>query len=131
MLYSFFFKAADYRMINPYIAVLITILVSIGIAVLMIGVTSLLGPKITSKSKGEPFEAGSVPLTPVKRRMHAKFYLIAALFVMFDVEVLFMYPWAVEFRNLGMFGFVAMSIFLLILTLGLVYEWKKGALEWT
>ncbi len=118
-------------MINPYIAVLITLVISVLIAYLMIGLTSYLGPKSTNKSKEEPFETGSVPLTPVKRRMNAKFYLVAVLFVIFDVEVVILYPWAVRARELGLAGFVAVSIFLLILTLGLVYEWKKGVLEWT
>jgi NADH-quinone oxidoreductase subunit A len=116
-------------MINPYIAVLITLLASIGLSYLMIGLTSYLGPKVTSKVKMDPFECGSEPLTPVKRRLSVKFYLIAALFGMFDIEVVFLYPWAVAFRELGILGFVEMTVFLLILGAGLAYAWRKGALE--
>jgi NADH-quinone oxidoreductase subunit A len=116
-------------MINPYVAVLITLAFTVGLAYAMIGLTSYLGPKVYSKIKMDPFETGSNPLTPVKRRLSVKFYLIAALFVMFDIEVVFLYPWAVSFRTLGMLGFVEMSVFLLILAAGLAYAWKKGALE--
>ncbi len=116
-------------MINPYIAVLITLILSTALAYLMIGLTSYLGPKVSSKVKMDPFECGSEPLTGVTRRLSVKFYLIAALFVMFDIEVVFLYPWAVAFRELGMLGFIEMTIFLLILGAGLAYAWRKGALE--
>jgi NADH-quinone oxidoreductase subunit A len=118
-------------MIDPYIAILIMFVVSVAIALGLIGLTSYLGPKVLNKVKLEPFECGSESLTPSRRRMSVKFYLVAALFIMFDIEVVFLYPWAVHYRELGMFGFVAAAIFLFILTAGLVYEWKKGALEWT
>lgn len=116
-------------MINPYVAVLLMLAVVILLSFAMIGLTSYLGPKVYSKVKMAPFETGSEPLTPVKRQMSVKFYLIAALFVMFDIEVVFLYPWAVSFRELGMLGFVEMTIFLIILTSGLAYAWRKGALE--
>lgn len=116
-------------MINPYVAVLITLIVAVVIAYAMIGLTSYLGPKVHTKIKGAPFETGSEPLTPVKRRLSVKFYLIAALFVMFDIEVVFLYPWAVAYRDLGVLGFVEMTVFLLILSAGLAFAWKKGALE--
>ncbi len=117
-------------MINPYIAILLVFVIVLALAFAMIGLVSYLGPKVLTKVKLEPFETGSEPLTPVKRRMHVKFYLIAALFIMFDIEVVFLYPWAVHYRELGMLGFLAASLFLFVLTAGLVYEWKKGALEW-
>lgn len=118
-------------MMNPYIAVLLTFAASVFIALLLIGVTSYLGPKVLTRSKLEPFECGSLPLTDVKRRMSVKFYLVAALFVMFDIEVVFLYPWAVNFSRLGLLGFVEVAVFLVILGAGLAYSWKKGALEWT
>lgn len=116
-------------MINPYVAVLITLVAALGLAFAMITLTSYLGPKVYTKIKMAPFETGSNPLTPVKRRLSVKFYLIAALFVMFDIEVVFLYPWAVSFRELGMLGFIEMTVFLVILASGLAYAWKKGALE--
>ena len=80
--------------------------------------------------KAEAFECGNPPSGPAWGRFAVKFYLPAILFIAFDVEVVFMYPWAVLYRRLGLFGFVEMMIFILILGLGLVYVWRKGALEW-
>jgi NADH-quinone oxidoreductase subunit A len=70
------------------------------------------------------------PLGPAQRRMPVKFYLVAVLFILFDIEVIFLYPWAVTFRQLGLFGFIEMLVFVGILLIGYVYAWKKGALEW-
>jgi len=70
------------------------------------------------------------PLGPAQRRMPIKFYLVAVLFILFDIEVIFFYPWAVTFRQLGLFGFIEMLVFVGILLIGYVYAWKKGALEW-
>jgi NADH-quinone oxidoreductase subunit A len=80
--------------------------------------------------KQEPFECGNVSSGPAWGRFSVKFYLAAILFIIFDVEVVFLYPWARLFRRLGMFGFVEMMIFISVLAFGLVYVWRKGALEW-
>src|SRR6266478_2547571 len=82
-------------------------------------------------AKAEAFECGNPPSGPAWGRFSVKFYLTAILFIVFDVEVVFLYPWAVTFRPLGMFGFVEMAIFVLVLALGFVYVWRKGALEWS
>jgi len=97
---------------------------------IFLAVSALLGPRRPSAVKEQPFECGNVSSGPAWGRFSVKFYLTAILFIVFDVEVVFLYPWALQFRRLGVFGFVEMMIFLFVLTLGLVYVWRKGALEW-
>ena len=96
----------------------------------MIVATTLIGPKQKFADKMEPFECGESPIVSPKLRFSIKFYLIAIFFVVFDIEAVFLYPWAVLFKELGMFGFVEMMVFLSILAISLVYVWKRGALEW-
>ena len=112
----------------------VAIVVSFGIAALVVavllGAGALLRPHRPSAIKAEVFECGNPPSGPAWGRFSVKFYLTAILFIVFDVEVVFLYPWAVVFRALGLFGFVEMAIFVFILTLGFVYVWRKGALEW-
>jgi NADH-quinone oxidoreductase subunit A len=99
---------------------------SIGILV----ATSLIGPKKSFPEKMEPFECGESQLVSPKLRFSVKFYLVALFFVIFDIEAVFLYPWAVLFKDLGLFGFVEMMIFIAVLAVGLIYVWKRGALEW-
>jgi len=110
------------------------VLVSFGIAALVVGILlgagALLRPRRPTPVKEEPFECGNPSSGPAWGRFSVKFYLTAILFIVFDVEVVFLYPWAVVFRPLGLFGFVEMAIFVLVLGLGFVYVWRKGALEW-
>jgi len=115
---------------RDFVPVLITFLIVGGFAWFALAVTHILGPKRHSKVKDDTYECGIDYKGDSRTRFSVKFYLVAVLFVLFDLEVVFMYPWAVNFRQLGVFGFVTMSIFLVILTIGLLYEWKKGALEW-
>ncbi len=115
---------------NQYIPVLLMGVVALGIAGAMLGLAELLGPRLTFREKMEPFECGENQIVSPKRRFSVRFYLIAMFFIIFDIEVVFLFPWAVIFRRLGMFGFVEMMIFILMLAAGLVYVWKKGALEW-
>jgi NADH-quinone oxidoreductase subunit A len=117
-------------MLLEYIAIAVMILVATLIAAIAIGLGELLGPKKKSKVKEEPYESGIVPFGPGTRRMPVRFYLIAVLFILFDIEVIFFLPWAVVFRQLGLFGFLEMAVFILVLLVGYVYAWKKGALEW-
>lgn len=88
------------------------------------------GPRSTNPAKVEPFESGNAPRGDARIRFSVQFYLIAMLFLIFDLEVVFLYPWAIYFRQLGIFGLVQMGIFLGILTIGYIYVWKKGALDW-
>lgn len=102
-----------------------------GFLITMLLLASYLGPKNKTVTKQLPFECGSVSIGDVKdQRFNVRFYLVAMLFILFDIEIIFMYPWAVSFRELGWFGFFEMLVFVGILTVGLVYVWKRGALDW-
>jgi NADH-quinone oxidoreductase subunit A len=115
---------------NPYFAVLLLMGIAIFLSVAFVAISQLLGPKRYDKVKYDIYECGVDPIVPTQVRMSVKFYLLAILFLLFDLESAFLYPWAVLFRKLGLFGFVEMLVFLGILLVGLVYAWKKGALEW-
>jgi len=113
-----------------YVPVLIAFGIGGLVVAVLIAAGMFLGPRRSSPVKTTAFECGNPPSGPAWGRFSVKFYLTAILFIVFDVEVVFMYPWAVLFRPLGVFGFVEMSVFILVLALGLVYVWRKGALEW-
>ncbi len=115
---------------HPYLPLLITFGIAGAIVLLLLLAASKIGPKSTNAAKAQPFESGNPPSGDARIRFSVKFYLIAMLFLIFDLEVVFLYPWAIYFRELGMFGLVQMAIFLIILTIGYVYVWKKGALDW-
>lgn len=93
-------------------------------------VAGLLGPRSLSTIKSENFEGGNAPMGSARQRFAVKFYVVALLFIVFDVEAVFLYPWAVNFQALGWFGYVTMAVFAATLVVGLVYIWKKGALDW-
>ena len=93
-------------------------------------ITSRLGPKSVNDIKSAAFECGNPAVGSARQRFAVKFYVVALLFIVFDIEAVFLYPWAVNFKALGWFGYVTMLIFASTLVLGLVYVWKKGALEW-
>ena len=117
-------------MLQDYLPIAVLIALSTIFAVLVVVVGHLLGPKRPTTRKSAPYESGMKPIGPGTRRMPVRFYLIAVLFILFDIEVVFFLPWAVVFRQLGLFGLMEMFIFILILLVGYVYAWKKGALEW-
>jgi NADH-quinone oxidoreductase subunit A len=102
-----------------------------GIVVLaLLLVAQNVGPKSINPAKAEPFESGNPPRGDARVRFSVRFYLVAMLFLIFDLEVVFLYPWAIVFRQLGVFGLIEMGIFLGILLIGFIYVWRKGALEW-
>ena len=118
-------------MLNPYINLIALMVLVAGFLVTLLTLASVLGPKNKTRTKQLPFECGSVSVGEVKdHRFNVRFYLVAMLFILFDIEVIFMYPWALVLRQLGMFGFMQMLSFVLVLTIGLVYVWKKGVLNW-
>ena len=117
-------------MLLEYLAIAIMIALATVVALIAIGMGELFGPKKKSAAKAMPYESGMDPIGEGTRRMPVRFYLIAVLFILFDIEVVFFLPWAVVFRQLGLFGLVEMMIFIVILLVGYVYAWKKGALEW-
>jgi NADH-quinone oxidoreductase subunit A len=113
-----------------YVAIALMVALATIIALIAIGLGTLFGPKKESEAKSMPYESGMNPYGEGTRRMPIRFYLIAVLFILFDIEVVFFLPWAVVFRQLGVFGLMEMIIFIVILLVGYVYAWKKGALEW-
>ncbi len=115
---------------SDYLPVLIILLFAavIGFAPLLLGI--LLRPKRPYPQKLLPYESGILPVGEPRYKFSIKFYIIAMLFVVFDVEVVFLYPWAVAYDKLGIFGFIEMMIFIFILLVGYIYAWKKGALDW-
>jgi len=116
---------------NELIAVLLMVALAGGTGLLILFLSSWLGPKRkTSAIKETPFETGMTPIELPGQRLSIKFYMIAILFVVFDIEIIFLFPWATVFRELGVAGLVSMGIFIAILILGLAYAWKRGALEW-
>ncbi|MFZ5572931.1 MAG: NADH-quinone oxidoreductase subunit A [Thermodesulfobacteriota bacterium] len=115
---------------NEYIPVLMMIFLAAATAAGMIVATTLIGPKKKFADKMEPFECGESQIVSPKQRFSIKFYLVALFFVIFDIEAVFVYPWAVLFKELGMFGFIEMLVFISILAVGLIYVWRRGALEW-
>ena len=117
-------------MLAQYIAIGVLIAVTTVIALIAIGLGMMFGPRNRYGKKNMPYESGMAPIGPGSRRMPVRFYLIAVLFILFDIEVVFFLPWAVAFRQLGLFGLLEMLIFIVILLVGYDYAWKKGALEW-
>ena len=113
-----------------YVAIAVMVVLATLIALIAIGLGGLFGPRKNTEAKNIPYESGILPYGEGTRRMPVRFYLIAVLFILFDIEVIFFLPWAVVFRQLGLFGLIEMVIFIAILLVGYVYAWKKGALEW-
>lgn len=113
-----------------YIAILTTFAFAALVAGIFLGAGALFAPKRPNPVKEEAFECGNPSSGTAWGRFSVKFYLTAILFIVFDVEVVFLYPWAVLYRRLGMFGFVEMTLFVFVLALGFAYIWRKGALEW-
>jgi NADH-quinone oxidoreductase subunit A len=100
------------------------------ICLLLLSLSRFVGPRRPNPVKAQPFECGMEPITEPRTQFSIKFSVIAMLFIIFDIETAFLFPWAVLFRTLGVVGLVEMLFFLLVLTIGLLYAWKRGALEW-
>lgn len=114
----------------PYLPVAIVLLLAGVMAAAIPFLAGLLGPKSASTTKAEPFEGGNAPMGSARQRFAVKFYVVALLFIVFDIEAVFLYPWAVNFRALGWFGYATMAVFASTLVAALAYIWKKGALDW-
>lgn len=117
-------------MLSEYVGFLMMLLLATGVAVGMVTLTTILGPKKKFADKMEPFECGEKQLMSPGKRFSVKFYLVAVLFILFDIEAVFLFPWAILYKRLGVFGFIEMGLFILILGIGLLYVWRKGGLEW-
>ena len=115
---------------SNYVAALVLFGIALAVPIMMVAIASFTAPRKTGIKKLLPFECGNDPVGDARQRFSVKFFIVALLFVLFDIEAVFIYPWAILFKRLGWFGFIEMSVFLFILLLGLFYVWKKGALEW-
>ena len=117
-------------MLADYLPTLLFLIVATGIGVALIIIGNVLGPKRPTAEKLSPYECGFAAFEAARRRFDVRDYLVAILFIVFDLEIAFVFPWAVVFRELGVFGLVEMGVFLALLVIGFAYVWKKGALEW-
>ena len=117
-------------MLGAYLPILVLVVIAVLFGMGSVVFSTLIGQKKPSKVKLAPYECGCEPVGSARERFSIKFYLIAMLFILFDIEAVFLYPWSVIFKRLGMFGLVEMGVFIVILFVGYVYVWKKGALEW-
>jgi NADH-quinone oxidoreductase subunit A len=117
-------------MLGAYLPILLLGLVAFLFGLGSIVMSSLIGQKKITDVKLQPYECGCEPVGTARERFSIKFYLIAMLFILFDIEAVFLYPWAILYKKLGLFGLVEMGLFIVILFVGYIYVWKKGALEW-
>jgi NADH-quinone oxidoreductase subunit A len=115
---------------QSWLSIVIMIALGAGFALIAITLSSVLGPRKPTPEKLAPYECGMPPVGDARERQSVKFYLVAMIFLLFDIEVAFLYPWAMALRDLGWMGFVQMVLFILLLLAGYVYVWRKGALDW-
>jgi NADH-quinone oxidoreductase subunit A len=116
---------------QEYLPIGIMMALAVAFGVFLVNVNKWLGPRRPNPEKLSTYESGMEPVKSARERFSIKFYLVAMLFIIFDIEIVFMYPWAVVFRELGAPGIAAMGVFLFILVVGFVYEWRKGGMEWS
>jgi NADH-quinone oxidoreductase subunit A len=116
---------------ETWFPVLIQILIAIAVASAMIGLSALLGQRVRDPIKFIPYESGMKPVGNARERLSVKFYLVAMVFILFDIEAIFLYPWAVIYRQLKVFAFFEMLLFIVLVLCGFFYIWKKGALNWS
>ena len=117
-------------MLENYLPNLIFLSVALALGLLMLSLGFLFGKGTKSKAKLSPYECGFDPLEDARIPFDVRYYLVAILFIIFDLEIAFLFPWAVSLDKIGIAGIIAMGIFLLVLVIGFIYEWSKGALEW-
>ncbi len=117
-------------MLENYLPILIFLSVALALGLLMLSLGFLFGRGSKTKAKLSPYECGFDPFEDARIPFDVRYYLVAILFIIFDLEIAFLFPWAVSLNEIGIAGIMAMGIFLLVLVIGFIYEWKKGALEW-
>ncbi len=117
-------------MLESYLPILIFIVIGLVMGTVLLFVGLVLGPNRPDAEKGSPFECGFEAFEDARMKLDVRYYLVAILFIIFDLEIAFLFPWAVVLDSIGLAGIVAMGIFLTVLVVGFIYEWKKGALEW-
>ena len=116
--------------LKDYFSIIIFLIIALGLSFLFIIINFALSPKNHDPEKISSYECGFEPFNDSRMEFDVRFYLVAILFIIFDLEIAFLFPWAISLGNIGLLGFISMMIFLFILTVGFVYEWKKGALDW-
>jgi len=117
-------------MLIGYLPIFMFFIIAVGFALTTIFLSAIIGKRKVTHQKMLPYECGMDPIGQARKPFSVKFYVIAMLFIIFDIEAVFLYPWAVIFRDLKIFGLVEMAVFIAILLVGFIYVWKKGALEW-
>jgi NADH-quinone oxidoreductase subunit A len=117
-------------LLSDYLPILVFLGIALVVGVAAVGVPFLVAKQRPDAEKLSPYECGFEPFDDARRKFDVRFYLVAILFIIFDLEVAFLFPWAVTLGDIGLFGFWSMVVFLGVLTVGFIYEWKKGALEW-
>ena len=116
--------------LQDYLSIVLFLVIALGLSVLFIVLNFILSPKKPDPEKLSAYECGFEPFDDSRIQFDVRFYLVAILFIIFDLEIAFLFPWAITLGNIGLLGFCSMMIFLFILTVGFIYEWKKGALDW-
>ncbi len=116
---------------DVYFPILVQVVIAAVLASVLVGVTGLLGKRAKSPLKDTPYESGMAPVGSAQERFSVKFYLVGMIFILFDIEAVFLYPWVVVYRDLKLFGFFEMLIFVVLVLVGFFYVWKKGALDWS
>ena len=117
-------------MLAGYVPILIFLVVALIVGVTMIALGFLIGPRRTAASKSAPYECGFEAFEDARMKFDVRYYLVAILFIIFDLEIVFFFPWALSLREVGETAYIVMAVFFAILVVGFIYEWKKGALEW-
>ena len=116
--------------LQDYLSIIIFLVLALGLSCAFVVVNFVLSPKKPDPEKLSAYECGFEPFEDSRMEFDVRFYLVAILFIIFDLEIAFLFPWAISLGNIGLLGFSSMMIFLFILTIGFIYEWKKGALDW-
>jgi NADH-quinone oxidoreductase subunit A len=117
-------------MLEQYFPILLFMLFGLGLGALLLGIGRVVSPNRPDPEKLSPYECGFEAFEDARMKFDVRYYLVAILFILFDLEIAFLFPWAVVLQDIGFFGFAAMMLFLAILIVGFIYEWKRGALEW-
>jgi len=116
--------------LQDYLSIILFLVIALGLSVVFIALNFILSPKKPDPEKLSAYECGFEPFDDSRIEFDVRFYLVAILFIIFDLEIAFLFPWAITLGNIGLLGFCSMMVFLFILTVGFIYEWKKGALDW-
>jgi len=117
-------------LLREYLPILVFLGIAVGLSLVIVLASFVVARQSPDSEKLSPYECGFEPFADARNKFDVRFYLVAILFIIFDLEVAFLFPWAISLGDLGLFGFWSMVVFLAVLTIGFIYEWKKGALEW-